>query len=139
MKHIYLLMMMVFLGTATQAQDSWKVRLGWSQVLNTAQEDTARNVIVLDADRRIRPLTLVYLERTTGPGWERFLAVFDENDREVLQQKGKQLRISRSGLSDLLKSSSTLKIYTWALPIDPEIRATIRVRRVHLCTIRLKS
>ena len=131
-------MLTFFLGSALFAQGGWKVRLGWNVILDASAEDTAKNVAIVDAGK-LRALTLVYLERSIDPGWERFLAVYDENDREVLQQKGKQLRITRARLSSLLKASPTLKFYTWALPSDPNEKARVKVRRLHLCTLRTKT
>ena len=46
-----------------------------------------------------------------------------------------KIKIKNATLDSLFAKSKILKIYTISLPKDPAKRATVRVRRVHLCTL----
>jgi hypothetical protein len=134
-----LVLVPVLLLSFVPAQDSWKLVLNGKVLLKTATEDAAKNrVKVLKKDLQKKShMSVVYTEAQHTRGWERFITVFDTHDRELLQQKGAQFKISNAGLLSLFKKSDTLSVYTWSLPTDPKQKAHVRVRRVHLCTLEL--
>jgi hypothetical protein len=136
----YLLVLVpVLLLSFVQVQDSWKLVLNGKVLLKTATEDAAKNRVKVhkkDLQKKSH-MSVVYTEAEHTRGWERFITVFDTQDRELLQQKGVQFNITNAGLLALFKKSDTLSLYTWSLPTDPKQKALVRVRRVHLCTLEL--
>ena len=136
MKLFYLLLFTFFIGAPAFAQNHWKVVVNDRTVLSTASEEEVKNVVVITAAelRKRNDLTIVYNERRKA-GRERFMALYDDKDSVVMQQKGGLFKLSNAALASLFKQSKKLKLYTWALPTDPKRKAAIRVRRVHLCTL----
>ncbi len=139
MKLFYLFLASFFISLSTLAQPGWKVMLNGKTVLNTTVEDEAKNTVrIKKADlKKKKGLFLIYTEETKK-NWEREMVLFDENDRELTRRKGTQLTISNAALQSFFKNSKKLGIYTLAFPADPKLKAAIRIRRVHLCTLILE-
>ena len=78
---------------------------------------------------------ICYNQKKNKAGWERSVNLYSEKDQLLLQQKGARFKLSNTELDTFFKQSDTLKVYTLALPSDPKRKASIRVRRVHLCTL----
>jgi hypothetical protein len=135
----------VFLLTLVEisaiAQDSWKVCLDKKVLLNTSNEDEKKNVIRISvADlNRSKNFTLSYREISPQKDWERTIRLYDEKDNELKKQKGKKLTLKTSELKSLLNQYKTVKIYTLNSPSDPKLKARVRIRRVHLCTLILQE
>jgi hypothetical protein len=140
MKLLYLFLIALFLNSTALAQASWKISLDNKTVLKASLEDEAKNIVRIKASnlKQKRDFIACYTEQDKKKDWERTIIVFDEKDRELRQQKGTTLKVKTSTLRSWFKESKQLKIYTWALPIDPKLKAAIRVRRVHLCTLVLE-
>ena len=121
-------------------QDSWKVCLDKKTFLKTSVEDAEKNVIKLTAVNLQKTKTFLVSYKAANPkkGWERTIVIYDEKDQELKKQAGQKLSLTISELKSLLQKSKTLKIYTISLPIDPKLKAQVRVRRVHLCTLVLQ-
>ena len=137
MKPFYFLLAICFMSTTVWGQASWKVTVNEKTVLHTSEENEGKNTVFIkttDLGKK-KDLVLTYHEKGKKSGWERTISVYDENDRELKQQKGTKLKLSHTELKSFLKQSKKLKIYTVALPTDPKLKASIRVRRVHLCTL----
>ena len=140
MKLFYLFLASFFISLSTLAQPGWKVMLNGKTVLNTTVEDEAKNIVrIKKADlKKKKGLSLVYTEEAKKKDWERKMVLYDENDQELTRQKGTQLKISNAALQSFFKNSKKLGIYTLAFPTDPKLKAAIRIRRVHLCTLILE-
>lgn len=121
---------------AALTQPRWEVCLNQKTLLKTGEENEQKNVIHLPAsDLQKKNQFLVQYLEATGSDWERTIMLFDENDHELTRQKGTCFALSGAALLSFFRQTRTLKIYTWALPLDPKRKAAIRVRRVHLCTL----
>ena len=125
---LWLLLIAVSFYGIVMSQDNWKVKLNGKDVLVSSVENEEKNSITL---------TSADLKKKKERDWERFIAAFGEND-ELMKKKGNIFTISISALQHLFKKSGTIKLYTWALPLDPKKSAAVRVRRVHLCTMVLQ-
>jgi hypothetical protein len=128
------------MNSVLMAQDSWKVSLNGKEVLSTSTEDEAKNVITLKKPdlQKKKDFILTYHEDQKQEGWERTIAAYDGKDAELNKQKGTRFKLTNAALQSLFKKSKTIKIYTVALPTDPKLKAAVRVRRVHLCTLTLQ-
>jgi hypothetical protein len=140
MKFFSLLLIGFFISVAAPAQGSWKVCLNKKTVLKASAENEEKNIIYINAADLANKNDFVvdYTEQKKKNDWGRTIMIYDENDHEVIQQKGTKFELSNADLQAFCKQSKTLKIYTWALPTDPKLKAAVRVRRVHLCTLILE-
>lgn len=141
MKTILTFLMALAFSVPALAQDGWKVVHHGKERLSTSAENPAGNVVTLKNADLLRTGNLVvrYKEQSAQDGWQRWIAVFDPEDNELFKSRTTQLVVPNARLRALLKKSPTLKVYTWALPTDPELAARIRIRRVHLCTLKLRD
>jgi hypothetical protein len=129
-----------FIGTTAIAQDSWKVCVGKRVLLNSSTEDEEKNLIKISPVdlRKSQTFVVSYKETSPQKGWERTISVYDEKDNELKKQTGKKLTLKISELKNLLDKYKTIKIYTINFPTDPKMKAQVRLRRVHLCTLVLQ-
>ena len=135
------LLLSLSLGFSALAQDSWKVVHNGRQKLKTAVEKTTGNVVTLNrADlQKTGNLSVIYSEQDKQADWTRTISMVDKGETELHTHSGNLFTISNVNLAKLFKKVNTIYVYTWALPNDPELAARIRIRRVHLCTIKLKG
>jgi hypothetical protein len=134
MKVLSLLFLSLFMVGKLNAQDRWTVLLGKEVLLDARGEDRQANVVTLKKGQWANKGLVVAVLPPVEKGWERTITIYDSADGELLRRKGNRLLVDVPTLNRLLKRG-TLHIYTMALPLDPNLRATIRVRRVHLCTL----
>jgi hypothetical protein len=116
---------------------SWKISANGKTLMKANSENEKINKISLNTKNLSKKgLTLCYSEgKDNKKSWERVIAVYDARDKELKEQKGNSLQISRDSIQSFFKNSSLLKIYTWSLPTDPKLKALVRIRRIHLATI----
>lgn len=141
MKKILILLFTINSAFMLQAQDSWKVYHNKTEILVTEEKSESKNIVSINSAtlNKEGELVLTYFEKEPQKDWSRFIAVFDNQDNELLQRKNLRiLKVSNASLKDLFKKSATLHIYSWSLPNDPDLAARIRIRRVYLCTLELK-
>lgn len=121
-----------------QHEDSWRVYHNKKLVIKAEAPAETKNIISFQkAELEKKGFVLIsYLEKLPKKEWKRTIAVYDEGDNLLLSKEGvRMMRLLHSEMKDLLKTHSKLRIFTWSLPNDPNMAATIRVRRIHLCTI----
>jgi hypothetical protein len=127
------------LSLVLHAQDSWKVTLNGETVLSTSTEDAEKNIISINPDylKNSKTFVITYTETEKQKGWKRTISAYDSTDKELVKQTGTIFKISNNTLLAQLKKSKTIRIFTMNLPTDPKVKARVRVRRVHLCTLTL--
>jgi hypothetical protein len=119
---------------------AWIIAHNNKQRLKTDQESEAKNVILINrADLKKTGQLFVNYTGTQDQGWKRTISLFDTKDNELLRHGGSLLKVGNSKLNSLANSMDTIKIYTLALPADPAVAATVRVRRIHLATLVIKK
>jgi hypothetical protein len=133
----FLIIMMGLITSSMQAQDSWTVHLNKKSVLEASEESIDKNSIRINASdlKKKNNFVLTYFENPKQKGWTRSLMVFDSSDKELKRIKGTKLSLTNSNVLSLLKKYKSIQLYTWSIPDDPALKARIRVRRVHLCTL----
>jgi hypothetical protein len=129
-----------FISIAAFTQDSWKLCLDKKLLLKSSVEDEEKNSVKLSpsALQKSKSFSVDYKAASPQAGWQRSILIFDEKDKELKKQSGNTLTLKASDLKKLFQESKKLKIYTISLPTDPKLRAQVRVRRVHLCTLILQ-
>ena len=140
MKLLTLLLALV-LSLAAHAQDSWKVVHNGRQKLKTSVEKADGNVVYLSrADlQKTGNLSIIFSDAEKQAGWTRTITMVDKGEAELHTHTGNLFTISNINLKKLFNKVNTIYVYTWTLPDDPELAARIRIRRVHLSTIKLKG
>ena len=121
--------------------DSWILTHNNKPRINSTGENEATNVFTIKAAdlKKNGQVFINYKEAKKQKDWKRTLAVLDAQDNELIKYSGSIYKIGNSKLNSLYAQGvRTIKIYTWALPTDPELASRIRVRRVHLATINME-
>jgi hypothetical protein len=143
----FLLFFFTFLMVITNGQyvptagiDSWKVEHNGKSKLKASSENTAKNIITITKGdlKKGGALVIAYKEAGKQKDWVRSITLFDEKDNELLKEESILLKVPNNQLSLLAGKNKIIKVYTWALPTDPAVAATVRIRRIHLCTILIK-
>ncbi len=136
----FLLLLTIALSTSVMAQnDSWKVTHNGKVRLSASEENEKNRVEIKAAELNKKGLlSVAFKEGAPQADWQREIMIFDPSDNELKRSKGSLLKLQNTDLKKLFAQSKTLMIYTIALPKDPNLAATVRVRRVHLCTLVLK-
>ena len=147
MKHFFLGLLAVtgFLLAAAQSApktDTWSIKLNGENVFTASKENETANTVKIAARDLVKKNSCVeinYVPALANAGWSRSIMLYDENDNELLNKKmsGDSLYIAGSEWKKLATQKKKIKIYTISLPDDPKLAATVRVRRVHLCTLEL--
>ena len=108
-------------------------------ILNTDVESVEKNTIEIKASelKKKSYLCISYKEAVKQGGWKRSIIVFDEKDNQLYKKENFTVKIENSILMGLFNKSKVLNIYTTSLPKDPKLAAAVRIRRVHLATIRM--
>lgn len=134
---IFFLILLSFTGFAAFAQDSWKVCLNKKILLTASTEDAEKNIIHLSPSnlKKSKQLEVIYTEASPQKGWQRTIALYNNNDFELKQQTTKRFTIKTLELLALFQKFKILNVYTMSLPTDPKMKAQVRIRRVHLCTL----
>ena len=150
MKKILLLLLLISVTHMVKAQLPWKVKLGSKYVLQTTDEDTEKNVLVLTSSKigTKNSLTLSYKIPADEKDWVRTVMFDDmngstiaENPSITIAKKGTSTVsyfITNKQLKQILKKYKKLTVYFTSIPSDPEKAAMVRVRKVHICTISLQ-
>jgi hypothetical protein len=139
MKALYCLLFF-FISTVALAQSqSWRITQNGKLLLQATEENSEKNIITVNRADLNRPDFLwVRFAGATAGGWVRTIYITGEKNEELAKHSGNLFRISNSTLKALFKNRSRVLIYTYTMPTDPKLKATVKVRRIHLCTVLIK-
>lgn len=137
-KAIILVTLLLCLATVqVQAQSgSWKIKLNGKTLLSTSKEDEKINCKKVKAAQWSKNgyLEINFTEDDPDTWWRSFL-FYDEQDNELLRKDSTtSYKILAKELFKLFSGKKEIRIYTTIAPRDPNL--AIRMRRVHLCTLR---
>lgn len=116
---------------------SWKIKMNGKILLSAASEDeTANTRKVKSADwKKSGNLEIIFTESEPDM-WYRSFLFYDKEDNELLRKdSSSKIKVSLADLRRYFKGKKEILIYTTMAPRDPTI--AIRMRRVHLCTLKL--
>lgn len=138
MKKVIVLASLLFCLTAIEAQSgSWNIKLNGKLLLSTSKEDEKINCKKVKAAQWSKNgyLEINFIEDEPDTWWRSFL-FYDEQDNELLRKDSTtSYKILAKELFKLFSGKKEIRIYTTIAPRDPNL--AIRMRRVHLCTLRL--
>lgn len=122
-----------------QKTDSWEIFHNRKEVatFKYSDDNDERKIVLLNRSLDEPGFFIItYKPVPDQEEWNRNFVITDSNGRDLKKfENTTQFKVHNSEIARLMESRPKLKIYTWALPKDPEKAAAIRVRRILLCTI----
>jgi hypothetical protein len=68
--------------------------------------------------------------------WIRTIGFFDSSGKSIREYSNTLfLKIHNSEIAVIMENQQKVQVYSWAVPKDPAVAATVRVRRILLCTL----
>lgn len=138
MKRITGFLIALLIAAASSAQDgSWTIKMNTKQILSArAENETANTLAVKKSEWKKNGYLEISFRETDLNTWKRSFLFFDEEDNQLLNKENTTYsKITVSSLRTLFNDKKEIRIYTVVAPVDPNI--AIRIRRVHLCTLKL--
>ena len=132
----------LFLGASLQAQsyDSWNIyhnRKEVSKFSNKKEPTDERKVLLLNRFLEGPGFFIIeFMPAAEQSEWIRTIGFFDSTDRSIREYSNTLfLRLHNSEIAGIMEGRQKVKVYSWAVPKDPAVAATVRVRRILLCTL----
>lgn len=145
MKKYILAHLIFFISTTVIAQkyDSWSLFHNRKEVgsFNLKKEiDDERRVVLLS--RTLEGPGFFIIEFTPSAAqadWIRTIAFFDTSGKQIRAFNNTfLLKVHNTDMALMLDNRSVVKAYSWAVPKDPALAATVKVKRVLLCTLYIR-
>ena len=137
---IYILILLVPSVLAGQDYDSWAVYHNRKEVkkFNNKKETADERKIVL-LNRILEGPGFFIIEYTPAAkqsDWIRTIGFFDSSGKSLREYSNTLfLKIHNSEIAGIIEGQEKVQVYSWAVPKDPALAATVRVRRILLCTL----
>jgi hypothetical protein len=142
MNKFLLLISALWVSLALQAQsyDSWEIyqnRKEVSKFNNKKETSDERKVLLLNRFLEGPGFFVIeYKPAAEQAEWIRTIAFYDSTDKQIRQYDNTLLlRIHNSEIAGIMDGRQKVRVYSWAVPKDPAVAATVRVRRQLLCTL----
>ncbi len=140
MKKRSILFVLIFLPLIFFSQEGkWEIRVNNRVIVSTGTEDkTANTRIIKTRDwKRGGYLEIKFTEESPN-AWKRSFILDDENDAQLWSGDSvTYLKISLMQLKQIFPGRKEINIYTIVAPANPQMAA--RIRRMHLCTIKISK
>ena len=136
----YIVILTAPLLVSAQNYDSWAVYHNRKQVskFNNKKETTDERKIVL-LNRLLEGPGFFIIEYTPAAeqsDWIRTIGFFDPSGKSIREYSNTLfLKIHNSEIAGIMENQEKVQVYSWAVPKDPAVAATVRVRRILLCTL----
>jgi len=137
---LYILILGAPVVTAAQKYDSWAVyhnRKEVSKFDNKKETNDERKVLLLN--RLLEGPGFFIIEYTPAAeqsDWIRTIGFFDSSGKSIREYSNTLfLKIHNSEMAAIMENQPKVEVYSWAIPKDPAVAATVRVRRILLCTL----
>jgi len=137
-----ILYILILFSVTVQAQsyDKWDIYQNRKEVNsfnNKKETNDERKVLLLN--RFLEGPGFFVIEFTPAAEqseWIRTIAFFDSTDKPIREFNNTLfLRIHNSEIAGIMEGRQKVKVYSWAVPKDPALAATVRIRRLLLCTL----
>lgn len=137
---IYLCFLLFSTTVMAQSYDSWEIynnRKEVSKFNNKKETDDERRVLLLNRNLEGPGFFIIEFKPAAEQAeWIRTIAFFDSTDRSIREYNNTLfLRLHNSEIAGIMEGRQKVKVYSWAIPKDPAVAATVRVRRILLCTL----
>jgi len=140
-KFIIYITALLLAGTLqAQSYDSWNVYHNRKEVskFNNKKEPTdERRVLLLNRFLEGPGFFIIeYTPAADQSDWIRTIGFFDSTEKSIREYSNTLfLRLHNSEIAGIMEGRQKVKVYSWAVPKDPAVAATVRVRRILLCTL----
>lgn len=140
---IFQIIFLISISVMAQKYDSWKI-------FNNRKEEGSFSLKKESYDER----KIVLLSRNLeGPGffiieftpaaaqaeWIRTIAFFDTSGRQIKAFDNTLfLRVHNTDMALMLDNRKIVQVFSWAIPKDPAMAATVKIRRTLLCTLYIR-
>ena len=126
-----------------EKKESWQIKWNKKAILDAAKESESGNVVVIDTSHLSKKTCLEVIYKESGPekekAWNRSFLFFGDSETELLRKENTRDAVLKiAELKMLFKGQTKIRIYTLAIPSDPDLAARVRVRRVHMATLEFK-
>ena len=136
----YISFLFITANVMAQKYDSWEIFHNRKKVAEFSQKketDDERRILLL---RRALDepgfFIITYSPMKDQADWIRSFVICDSSDKELKKFNNlDQLKMLNGDISRFIGDKQKVRIYSWATPKDPDLAATVRVRRILLCTI----
>ena len=142
MKRIVLNISVLFISLAIHAQDydSWTVyhnRKEVSKFSNKKETTDEKKVLLLNRFLEGPGFFIIeYSPAAEQAEWIRTIGFFDTSGKSIREFSNTLfLRLHNSEIAGIMEGQQKVQVYSWAVPKDPAIAATVRVRRILLGTL----
>jgi len=136
----YILILAAPAVATAQKYDSWTVyqnRKEVSKFDNKKETNDERKVLLLN--RFLEGPGFFVIEYTPAADqsdWIRTIGFFDSSGKSIREYSNTLfLKIHNSEMANIMENQPKVLVYSWAVPKDPAVAATVRVRRILLCTL----
>ena len=125
---------------AAQDYDSWAIyhnRKEVSKFNNKKETNDERKVTLLNRILEGPGFFIIeYTPAAEQSDWIRTIGFFDTSGKSIREYSNTLfLKIHNSDIAGIMENRQQVKVYSWAVPKDPAVAATVRVRRILLCTL----
>lgn len=144
MKYVLFVLSLFLAAAATAQKNEIVVKVQNKSIRATPDEDNTGKVLVINSYTKSAgtgKLTIYNGAWQREKDWIRHFEIFDSTDNSIKKLSAIKQGYYQAGLRDLLKllrKNQNYSLYTMALPADPQKAATVRVRRIFICTIIVK-
>jgi hypothetical protein len=145
MKKIPMISFLSFAVVVASAQNGsyWTIKHNTKTIRVISSENEEKNIITIKKSQFNKTGSFSLQYKKNGPGekdWIRTMMIYDSTGNNQLWKKDSSalLLLTNTGMKTIFGNSNKIKIYTVAVPSDPQKAAVFRVRRIHLCTVVLK-
>ena len=141
MSKLVLSILMLFSVTVqAQSYDKWDIyqnRKEVSSFNNKKETNDERRVLLLNRFLEGPGFFVIEFKPAASQAeWIRTIAFYDSTDKLIREYNNTLfLRIHNSEIAGIMEGRQKVKVYSWAVPKDPAVAATVRVRRLLLCTL----
>jgi len=123
-----------------QSYDKWEIYQNRKEVSafnNKKETNDEKRVVLLNRSLEGPGFFVIeYKPAAEQAEWIRTIAFYDSTDKQIREYNNTLfLRIHNSEVADIMDGRQKVKVYSWAVPKDPAVAATVRVRRILLCTL----
>ena len=141
MPKLFLYTLILFSVTVqAQSYDKWEIYQNRKEVStfnNKKETADERNILLLN--RFLEGPGFFVIEFTPAKEqaeWIRTIAFYDSTDKQIREYNNTLfLRIHNSEIAGIMEGRQKVRVYSWGVPKDPAMAATVRVRRLLLCTL----
>ena len=141
MAKLFLYIFILFSATVqAQSYDKWEIYQNRKEVSKfNNKKETSDEKRVLLLNRFLEGpgyFVIEFTPATEQAEWIRTIAFYDSTDKEIREYNNTLfLRIHNSEIAGIMEGRQKVRVYSWAIPKDPAVAATVRVRRILLCTL----